>query len=104
MIEYYNGSDIPFTITGGNRFNLDEDDFEVWHYIYSNKIHKIPKSEMRRISANSYCAIIGREATNIMGEGSVTMELRILDKSHNMVDIIKEEKVFLIKNSLIGRL
>lgn len=103
MNEFYSGSDIPITITGGDR-NLDEDNFEIWHYVYSNSIHKMRKSEMTRLDTNTYQGIIISEDTVMMGTGVVAMEIKFVDISHNIVDVQKVDGVFIIKKSLIGKL
>ncbi len=102
MDEFHRGSDIPFTITGGSGFDLDKNDFEVWHYIYTNAIHKLPKSSMKRIEKNTYEGVIRRDFTAGMGIGYATVEIRILDVSHGTVEIVSEERRFHIKKSIIG--
>ena len=102
MDEFYSGSDIPFTLFGGDKFDLDRDNFDVWYYIYSNKIFKLAKGDMKRIAANTYEGIIKSEFTATMGVGYVTREIRIRDISHGTVNIVVEEKSFIVKKSLIG--
>ena len=103
MNTFYNGSDIPLTIIGDNVTNLDNYNFSIKIYIYSNKSIDFKKEEMKQIAPNSYYITIPRAFTATMGSGIATLEIRLFD-NNNLVDITKNENAFTIKDNLIGRI